>query len=759
MSQHPPSDDRPAADASDAPGVIRWERDPDDGSGPGVVTLVLDDPARATNTMNPRFTAAFTAAVDRLEAERDTITGVIVTSGKSTFFAGGDLRRLVEIGPDRAEEVFDGAMAIKRAMRRLETLGRPVVAAMNGSALGGGYEIALACHHRLLLDTPGCRVGLPEVTLGLLPGTGGVVRSVRLLGITGALSTLLLEGRRYSPAHALEQGLVDEVVDDPAELLSRARAWIAAHPDARQPWDAPGHRIPGGAPSDPGPAALLPALPARLTARTGGAPAPAPQAILAAAVEGAAVDIESAQIIESRYFTSLVTGPVATNMIRALFFDRRTVEAGARRPAGVPERPVARAAVLGAGMMGAGIAHVLARAGIEVVLKDLDAGRAARGRDHCAELMDREVERGRLTARERQAVLDRLTPTADPADLAGCDALIEAVVEDPAVKAAALREAVPLLAPDALLCTNTSTLPIADLARSVDRPTDFLGLHFFSPVERMPLVEIVRGADTGDEAVARAFDLVRRLRKTPIVVNDARGFFTSRVIGRFLDEGLRMVGEGVAPASIERACLSAGYPTPVLALLDELTLTLPLAIRRAARAAGAGPTDGPDPAERVLERMVEEFGRTGRAAGAGFHEYDGPGGRRSRLWPGLREHFAPAGTGSATPTGGADPAAGHADLRELRERMLFAESLEAMRALEEGVVECEADATVGSLLGIGFPAWTGGVLRYADGWPTGAAGFLERARELRERHGERFEPPAWLVERVREGRPVGGAPR
>ncbi|MBB0247276.1 hypothetical protein FNQ90_24935, partial [Streptomyces alkaliphilus] len=242
MSQQPPSDDRPAADAPDAPGVIRWERDPDDGSGPGVVTLVLDDPARATNTMNPRFTAAFTAAVDRLEAERDTITGVIVTSGKSTFFAGGDLRRLVEIGPDRAEEVFDGAMAIKRAMRRLETLGRPVVAAMNGSALGGGYEIALACHHRLLLDTPGCRVGLPEVTLGLLPGTGGVVRSVRLLGITGALSTLLLEGRRYSPAHALEQGLVDEVVDDPAELLSRARAWIAAHPDARQPWDTPGHR-------------------------------------------------------------------------------------------------------------------------------------------------------------------------------------------------------------------------------------------------------------------------------------------------------------------------------------------------------------------------------------------------------------------------------------------------------------------------------------------------------------------------------------
>ncbi|MCW5254180.1 3-hydroxyacyl-CoA dehydrogenase NAD-binding domain-containing protein [Streptomyces sp. SHP 1-2] len=718
---------------STEPTAIRWERD-----DTGVVTLVLDDPAQSANTMNRAFRDSLAAVADRLEAERETVRGVILTSAKKTFFAGGDLRDLIRVTPDTAQDLFEGGLAVKRDLRRIETLGRPVVAALNGAALGGGYEIALACHHRVALDAPGSRIGCPEVTLGLLPGGGGVVRSVRLLGIADALLKVLLQGTRYSPRRALENGLVDEVVDSPDDLIARARAFIDAHPESAQPWDRPGYRIPGGTPAHPRFAANLPSFPANLRKRTAGAPYPAPAAVLAAAVEGAQVDFETAQVVEARYFVELAAGQTAKNMIQAFFFDLQAVNSGVGRPRDVEPRTVRRVAVLGAGMMGAGIAHACARAGIDVVLKDVTPEAALRGRRHSEKLCDRAVARGRTTREKADALLARITPTAEAADLAGCDAVIEAVFEDAALKHKVFQEIQHIVAPDALLCSNTSTLPVTALAEGVERQDDFIGLHFFSPVDRMPLVEIVRGGRTGDEALARAFDLVRQIGKTPIVVNDSRGFFTSRVIGRFINEGVAMVGEGVEPASVEQAAAQAGYPAKVLSLMDELTLTLPRRIRQETRRAveEAGGTWTEHPADAVIDRMVDEFGRPGRAGGAGFYEY-GEDGTRTRLWPGLREHFTRPGHGIP--------------FRDMQERMLFSEALDTVRLLEEGVLTSVADANIGSLLGIGFPGWTGGVLQYINGYEGGLPGFVARARELAGRYGDRFAPPALLVEKAERG--------
>ncbi|MEV7360121.1 3-hydroxyacyl-CoA dehydrogenase NAD-binding domain-containing protein [Kitasatospora sp. NPDC091276] len=721
--------------------TIRWEQDQD-----GVVTLVLDDPAQSVNTMNEAFTADLDAVVDRLAglAAADGLRGVVVTSGKKTFFAGGDLRLLSAARPEDAAAVFEKSQRIKRALRRLETLGKPVVAAVNGSALGGGLEIALACHHRIALDDPASRLGLPEVTLGLLPGGGGVVRTVRLFGITDALLKFLLEGRQYRPAQALEHGLVHELVATPEELTARARAWIEANPTAVQPWDVKGHKIPGGTPANPAFAANLPAFPANLRKQLNGAPYPAPRNILAAAVESAQVDIDTAMAIEARYFTELACGQTSKNMIQALFFDLQAVNSGAGRPQGVEKRLVRKVAVLGAGMMGAGIAYTCAKAGIEVVLKDVSMAAAERGKAYSAGLLDKAIARGRSTEAKRDALLARITPTAEAADLAGCDAVIEAVFENTELKHKVFQEVEGVLAPDALLCSNTSTLPIGLLAEGVERTADFIGLHFFSPVDKMRLVEIIRGPQTGDEALARAFDLVRQIDRTPIVVNDSRGFFTSRVIGQFLNEGVAMVGEGVPPASIEQAAAQAGYPAKVLSLMDELTLTLPRKIRdeyrRAVEAAGGGWT--PHPADAVVDRMVDEFGRPGRSGGAGFYEY-GEDGKRGRLWPGLREHFGePA----------ADVPFEDLPFEDLKERMLFSEALDSVRCLEEGVLTSVADANVGSILGIGFPAWTGGVFQYINGYEGGPAGFAARARELAAAYGERFAPPALLERIAAEGR-------
>ena len=688
-----------------------------------IVTLTIDDPDQRANTLNAAFREAFTETVGRLVASRDEISGVIVTSGKQTFLAGGDLTVLRKVTTDDAAELFETLESFKRSLRTVETLGVPVVAAINGAALGGGLELALACHHRIAAEGR-YEIGQPEVTLGLLPGAGGVTRITRMLGLQDGLTNVLLQGQRMKPARALSVGVIDEVVARD-QLLAGAREWIRSSPDARQPWDRDDYTMPGGTPSNPKLAAFLPAFPANLRKQLKGAPYPAPRAILSAAVEGAQVDFETATRIESRYLVSLATGQIAKNMINAFFFDLQAVNGGASRPSGVPAYTARKVGVLGAGMMGAGIAYVCAKVGLDVVLKDVSLEAAEKGRAHSEQL---------LTKRKADVdeVLSRITATDRPEDLAGCDLVIEAVFEDPTLKTEVFAEVARTVPADALLCSNTSTLPITGLAAGIDRPADFLGMHFFSPVDRMPLVELIVGRQTSETALARAYDVVRQLGKTPIVVNDSRGFFTSRVFGTLVMEGAAMIAEGIDPVTVERAATLFGFPAPPLAMLDEVTLTLPQKIRRAAQEAGesAGAFAG-HPGVPVLDRLVE-LGRTGKAAGAGFYDYDGT----KRLWPGLWDEF------------------GHehdVPFEDLGERMAFAMSLETVRCLEEGVLRSVPDANIGSILGIGFPPLHGGALQYITAYADGAAGFVQRAEEFATRYGERFTPPKLLLDKAAAG--------
>jgi 3-hydroxyacyl-CoA dehydrogenase / enoyl-CoA hydratase / 3-hydroxybutyryl-CoA epimerase len=713
--------------------TIRYERGDD-----GIVVLTLDDPNQSANTMNAAYIASMGRAVDRLEAEKDDVKGVVIVSAKSTFFAGGDLNDLVQVNQENAAEFADGIRLVKSQLRRLETLGRPVVAAINGAALGGGLEITLATHHRIALDSPKVALGFPEVQLGLLPGAGGVVRSVRMLGIVDALMQLLMQGKRLRPAKAKELGIVDELVATREELIPAAKAWIEANPEAVQPWDVKGHKIPGGTPSNPKFAANLPAFPSNLRKQIKGANYPAPHHIMAAAVEGSQVDFDNALEIEGRYFVHLATGQVSKNMIQAFFFDLQQVNGDRGRAADAEPFRAQKVVVLGAGMMGAAIAYVCAKSGLEVVLKDVDAEAAERGKGYSAALVAKQVERGRSSEEQGQELLARITPTAAAADAAGADLVIEAVFEDPAVKAQVFAEIEPHLAAGALLGSNTSTLPITGLAEGVSRPADFIGMHFFSPVDKMPLLEIVVGEQTTQETVHRALDVAKQIKKTPIVVNDSRGFFTSRVIGTFINEGLAMLNEGVPATSIEQASSQAGYPAPLLQLSDELNLNLMRKIRSATRAAveAEGGSWEVHPSELVVNRMLDEFDRGGKLAGAGFYEY--ADGKRTGLWPGLRDAFGAAG-GDVPP------------FEDLKERMLFIESLETVKCLDEGVIESVADANIGSIFGIGFPGWTGGVLQYVNGYAGGPAGFVERARELAATYGARFEPPASLVEKAERG--------
>ncbi|HWF30227.1 MAG TPA: 3-hydroxyacyl-CoA dehydrogenase NAD-binding domain-containing protein, partial [Mycobacterium sp.] len=624
-----------------ADNTIQWDKD-----GDGIVTLTLDDPSGSANVMNEAYIESMGKAVDRLVAEKDSITGVVITSAKKTFFAGGDLTAMINAGPEDAGQSFDTVETVKKQLRTLETLGKPVVAAINGAALGGGLEIALACHHRIAADVKGSQLGLPEVTLGLLPGGGGVTRTVRMLGIQNAFVTVLAQGTRFKPAKAKEIGLVDEVLPTVEELVPAAKAWIKANPDSHeQPWDKKGYKMPGGTPASPALAAILPSFPSNLRKQLKGAPMPAPRAILAAAVEGAQVDFDTATRIESRYFAQLVTGQVAKNMIQAFFFDLQHINSGGSRPDGIGKTPITKIGVLGAGMMGAGIAYVSAKAGFEVVLKDVSAEAAAKGKAYSEKLEAKALQRGRTTEEKSKALLDRITPTGEAADLAGVDFVIEAVFENQELKHKVFQEIEDVVEPNALLGSNTSTLPITGLATGVKRQEDFVGIHFFSPVDKMPLVEIIKGEKTSDEALARVFDYTLAIGKTPIVVNDSRGFFTSRVIGTFVNEALAMLGEGVEPASIEQAGSQAGYPAPPLQLSDELNLELMHKIAVATRKGveDAGGTYEPHPAEAVVEKMID-IGRPSRLKGAGFYEY--VDGKRTRLWPGLRETFK---SGSSQP--------------------------------------------------------------------------------------------------------------
>ncbi|WP_374366100.1 3-hydroxyacyl-CoA dehydrogenase NAD-binding domain-containing protein [Piscinibacter sp.] len=679
--------------------TIRYELGAD-----GIATITHDAPGASVNTMTAQWQADLAAVVERVEADKERIKGVLVTSAKKTFFAGAQLDSVLTMSEADAPAAFAAIEAMKRSFRRLETLGRPVVALLNGAALGGGWELALAAHARFALDERSVRFGTPEVTLGLIPGATGITKTVRLLGLMAA-QPLLMEGKLFGPREALELGLVDGIGSTLDDLREMALAWIAEHPQAQQPWDRKDYRMPGGTPASPKIAMGLTVAPAMLAAKSRGL-YPAAQAILEAMVEGALVDYDTATRIESRKLAKIMTGQTARNMIQAFFYDLNAIKAGKARPQGFAPWKPKRVGVIGAGMMGAGIAQANASRGIPCVLEDVAIDKARQAAKH-----------------------ELVTPSADVADLKGCDLIIEAVFEQRALKAQVTREAEPLLAEGGVFASNTSTLPISGLAQASAAPQRFVGLHFFSPVHRMKLVEIIRGQATDDETIARAYDYVLALGKTPIVVNDSRGFFTSRVFGTYVMEGAAMLEEGIAAPLVEHAAEAAGMPVGPLAVLDETSLSLSVHVMEQTRADFAAERRAYAPAagEALVERLVKEFGRSGRAAGGGFYDY--PAGEPKHLWTGLKRFEKP---GLAS------------DFEELKQRFLYRQAIETARCLAEGVLGSVAEANIGSIFGIGFPAWTGGALQFVRS--EGLANFERRADALAERHGARFA----LATEVRE---------
>ncbi|WP_168383397.1 3-hydroxyacyl-CoA dehydrogenase NAD-binding domain-containing protein [Acinetobacter indicus] len=708
--------------------AIQFEKNADN-----IVILTLDSPNQSANTMNADFRAALAETVEKLKAD-EQIAGIIFRSAKKTFFAGGDLDELIQAQPEQASDFFQMVEGMKAQLRYIETRGIPVVAALNGTALGGGWELALGCHHRIALNDPKTRFGLPEVTLGLLPGGGGIVRMVRLLGLQTAFP-FLIEGKQFGVEKALSLGLIHDTADSADEMLQKAINWIQAHPKSQQPFDVKGYKIPGGDPKYPAVAQMLAIAPAILRDKTKGC-YPAPEAIMSAAVEGAQVDVDTALTIESRYFTYLATGQVSKNMIGTFWHGLNAIKSGASRPQNIPQWQAKKVGILGAGMMGAGIAYAAAIKGIAVILKDVAIENAEKGKAYSQKLLDKKVAQGRMTAEKRDQILARITPTASTADLAGCDLIIEAVFENQQLKAQVTQEAEGYLTADGVMASNTSTLPISGLAQAAKDQSRFIGLHFFSPVDKMQLVEIIKGQNTNRETVAKAYDFVQQIGKTPIVVNDSRGFFTSRVFGTFVQEGLRMLAEGIHPAKIEMAALKAGMPVGPLAIQDEVSLTLSEHVaaetRQALQAEGKErPRSG---ADEVIETMIHQFNRKGKAAGAGFYDY--PEGGKKSLWEGL-SYWKKEQT---------------VDEQELIDRFLFVQSLDTLRCLEEGVLESVVDGNVGSIFGIGFAPWTGGALQFLNQY--GLKDALNRAQALEQRYGERFAPPQLLKDKVAQGEQI-----
>ncbi|MEN9835719.1 MAG: hypothetical protein RL011_1912 [Pseudomonadota bacterium] len=702
---------------------IRFDKDQH-----GIVTLTFDAVGQSVNTMNAAFRDALKASAARLKAEAAGIKGVIITSAKSTFFAGGDLGELRGLGHGDAQSVFDMVESLKADLRTIETLGVPVVAAINGSALGGGWEIALCCHHRLMIQDSRQKIGLPEVTLGLLPGAGGVVRTVRLVGLEAALP-LLLEGKQLAPEAALKAGLIHGIAKDKEQLLGDAARWILANPNSKQVFEQDGYKIPGGTPKQPKLGEMLPIAPAMLLEKTKGC-YPAPEAILATAVESLQVDVAAALRIESRYFAQVATSQVARNMISTFWFQLNAVKAGENRPKGFAETKFQTVAVIGAGMMGAGIAYVAAKAGIKVLLKDVSIEAASKGKHYSVKLLDDRVKKGQMTEAQRDQVLERIVLVDTYEPLAAADLVVEAVFEDRKIKNDVLSKTAAQLPKHAILASNTSTLPITSLSASTPKRDHFIGLHFFSPVDKMQLVEIIRGADTSPETVARAFDFVRQIDKVPIIVNDSRGFYTSRVFGAFTQEGIAMLGEGQEAVAIERAAIQSGMPVGPLAVSDEVSLSLFDLVRRATEAdlKAAGKPVPHHPAYDVISQMLEKHGRKGKASGSGFYEYPGDG--RKFIWPELRKLFA---------------GKKQIPFQDMKDRILFIQAIETVRILEEKVLTTVGDANIGSIFGFGFAPWSGGTLQFINSY--GVRKFTERAKQLAEAYGARFSPPKLLVEK------------
>jgi 3-hydroxyacyl-CoA dehydrogenase/enoyl-CoA hydratase/3-hydroxybutyryl-CoA epimerase len=697
----------------------------------GILVATMNLPGRPMNVLADALVMGLSQLPAKLADP--SVKGLILASGKADFCAGADLDRLVTW--TKPEEPFEGSMALKKVLRAIETQGKPVVAAINGHALGGGFEIALACHARIAIDDPKLKLGQPEVKLGLLPGGGGTQRLLRLVGVQQAMQ-ICTEGNDIAVAQARAMGLLADLARDRDELMAKARAWVAAHPKAAQPWDQPRFKIPGGDSRSPAVVQMLAIAPSIASAKSYGN-YPAVQHIMSCIFEGGLLDFDAACVVESRYFAACVMSREAKNMIHTLWFQLNAIKKGASRPAGVPRSKVGRLGILGAGMMGGGIAYVSAKAGIDVVLLDTTQEAADRGKAYSQGLLDKAVAKGHRTLEQRDALLAKIKPTTKYEDLAGCDLVIEAVFEDRAVKADVTKRAEAVLAADTVFASNTSTLPITGLAQASSRPKNFIGLHFFSPVDKMPLVEIIVGKETSDETLAKAFDVVLQIGKTPIVVNDSRGFYTSRVFATYVMEGLAMLKEGVHPRSIEVAGLQAGMPMPPLALQDEVSLSLSLHVAEQTRKdlAAEGKTYVEHPGMAVIRQLCE-IGRVGKKALRGFYDYDAQG---KQLWPELTTLY---------PVAARQPAQ-----EELIDRLMFVQANEAARCYEEGVLRSVADANVGSIFGWGFAPFHGGALQFIDAM--GAAAFVARSRGLAAKCGPRFEPAAVVVKMAEAGARFG----
>jgi 3-hydroxyacyl-CoA dehydrogenase/enoyl-CoA hydratase/3-hydroxybutyryl-CoA epimerase len=698
----------------------------------GIALVTMDSPGRSMNVFGPEVEAELAAVLERVVQDA-AIRGVIVTSGKSSFLAGYDLTEFLgSFGPQltavEAHEKFSGGL--QQLLRRIETCGKPWVAAINGLALGGGFELCLACHYRVIADDPKAYVGLPEVKVGLLPGGGGTQRMPRLIGIAQSLP-YLLEGKDIPAREAKKLGLVHEVV--PAgELIEAARRWLKGAPNAVQPWDVKGYRVPGGVGFQSAAVTQTFTGATALVARKTLHHYPAPAAILSCVYEGTLVPIDKGLEIEAKYFATLVTSPVSRNLIRTMFVNKGAADKLSARPAGIEKSQVRKLGVLGAGMMGAGIAYVSAMKGMEVILIDSTRELAEKGKAYSAKLLGKDVEKGRRTQLEVDAILARIDATTDYARLAGCDLVIEAVFENRGVKADVTQKAEAVIPATAIFASNTSTLPITGLAKASKRPKSFIGIHFFSPVEKMPLVEVIVGKQTSDEAIARALDYVGQLRKTPIVVNDSRGFYTSRCFGTYTNEGQAMLAEGIDPRLIESAGKLAGMPVGPLAVSDEVSLELQYKVMAQTREDLGNRYRVPN-SWPVVRRFVEDLKRLGRKSGAGFYDYPADG--RKRLWPGLAQEFKPL---EKQPS-----------IDELKTRLLYVQALEAARCYEEGVLRSVHEADLGSILGWGFPAYTGGTLSLID--TVGPAAFVAECRRLAKRYGERFKPTKGLLARAQSG--------
>ncbi|KAJ02998.1 enoyl-CoA hydratase/isomerase family protein [Sulfitobacter mediterraneus] len=703
----------------------------------GVAVITWDVADKTMNVMSIDGLTELDALIDQALGD-DAVKGIIITSGKEGSFAGGmDLNLLAKMkadaGDDPAKGLFEGTMRMHHLLRKIERAGmdpktlkggKPIAAALPGTAAGIGLELPLATHRIFCADNPKARIGLPEILVGIFPGAGGTTRLVRKLGAMTA-SSFLLEGKMVAPAAAAKAGLIDEVADDP---MAAAREWVlnAKDADLVKPWDAKGYKMPGGAPYHPAGFMTFVGASAMVNGKTKGA-FPAAKALLSAVYEGALVPFDTALKIEARWFTNVLMNPSSSAMIRSLFLNKEALEKGAVRPEGIADQRVKKLGVLGAGMMGAGIALVSAQAGIEVVLIDRDQAAADKGKAYSEAFMDKGIARKKATPEKKEALLNLITATPDLDALKGCDLIIEAVFEDPKVKAEMTQKVEAVIPEDCIFASNTSTLPITDLAKASSRQDQFIGIHFFSPVERMLLVEIIKGANTGDRAVAKALDYVRQIRKTPIVVNDARFFYANRCIIPYGNEATRMVTEGVAPVLIDNAAQMLGFPVGPIQLGDETSIDLATKIMRATKAAMGNEYPASEADDLIV--WMEDLGRLGRKANAGYFEYDEKG-KRIGYWKGIHDKY---------PLAEEQP-----DLQEVQDRLMFVQALEAVRALEEGVLMDIREGDVGAILGWGFAPATGGPLSWLDmiGTPYAA----ERCDQLEAKFGPRFKCPDLLRE-------------